>query len=169
MVQIKDGLLVPPSEPAKIDIPKQNLIFENGAKCFYVIAALSLVNTAISLSQVNFRFLVGLGITQFVDVLAVIASQEIPAVSLIIKIIAVILNTIFAGVIALFGWLALQKKSWAFVVGMILYSFDGVLSFLFQDWIGLGFHVLALIVVLKGLIALRTVKGAEAKRIQASI
>ena len=160
MVEIKDGLIVPPAEPVKFDIVKQTPIFENGAKWFYGIAALSLVNTAMSLSRGNIRFPVGLGITQVIDAFALIASEEAPAASLVFKIISVILNVIIAGIIALFGWLALKKKSWAFIVGMILFSVDSLWSLLFRDWISLGFHVLAIIFVCKGFIALRNIKRA---------
>ena len=163
MVEIKDGFIVPPSEPVKLDIAKQTLMFKNGAKGFYVIAGLSLLNTILSISQANIRFFVGLGITQVIDAITILASEDYPAASTIFKIISVILNTIFAGIIALFGWLALQKKAWAFIVGMILFSLDSILSLLFRDWISLGFHVLVLIYVFKGLIALKNIKKAENK------
>jgi len=160
MVKIKDGLIVPPPEPPKFDIVKQTAIFQGGAKWFYWIAALSLVNTAMSLTQANVRFPVGLGITQVIDALALIASQEAPAASMVINTISVILNSIFAGIIALFGWLSLQKKSWAFIVGMVVFTLDSVLSMLFKDWISLGFHVLALICICKGFIALQNINKA---------
>lgn len=163
MVEIKDGLIVPPPKPVKLDIPKQTLMFESGAKWFYWIAVLSLINTAMSISQSNLRFPVGLGITQVIDAFAVVASEEAPNASLIFKIITVILNAIFAGIFALFGWLALKKKFWAFIVGMVLFSLDSLWSLLFQDWISLGFHVLALICICKGCIALRNIKQAETR------
>ncbi len=164
MVEIKDGLIVPPPEPPKFDIAKQTLIFQNGAKWFYGIAALSLVNTAMSLTQTNIRFPVGLGITQFIDAFALIGSQEAPAISTIIKIMSVILNSVFAGLFALFGWLALKKKYWAFIVGLIIFSLDSVLSLLMQDWISLGFHVLAVICICKGFIALKNINKVAASK-----
>ena len=164
MVKIKDGLIVPSAEPPKFDIVKQTAIFQNGAKWFYGIAVLSLVNTAMSLTQANIRFPVGLGITQVIDAFALIASKEAPAVSMILKILSVILNSIFAGIFALFGWLALKKKFWAFIVGMIIFSLDSVLSLLFKDWISLGFHVLALICICKGFIALKNINKVAASQ-----
>ena len=157
MVKIKDGLIAPSAEPPKFDIVKQTAIFQSGAKWFYGIAVLSLVNTAMSLTQSNIRFPVGMGITQVIDAFALIGSQETPTVSMILKTLSVILNSIFAGIIALFGWLALKKKPWAFIIGMIIFSLDSVLSLLFKDWISLGFHVLALICICKGFIALKNI------------
>lgn len=162
MVKIKDGLIVPAAEPPKFDIVKQTVIFQNGAKWFYGIAVLSLVNTAMSLTQANIRFPVGLGITQVIDAFALIGSQEAPAVSMIFKTLSVILNSIFAGIIALFGWLALKKKSWAFIAGMIIFSLDSVLSLLLKDWMSLGFHVLALICICKGFVALKNINKVAA-------
>ncbi len=162
MVEIKDGLIVPPTEPPKFDIVKQTAIFQNGAKWFYGIAVLSLVNTAMSLTQASIRFPVGLGITQVIDAFALIGSQEAPAVSMILKTLSVILNSIFAGIIALFGWLALKKKTWAFIVGMIIFSLDSLWCLLFKDWICLGFHVLALICICKGFIALKNINNVAA-------
>ena len=78
-----------------------------------------------------------------------------------INIISVILNAIFTGIIALFGWLALKRKGWAFIVGMILFSLDSVLTLLFEDWISLGFHVFALICIFNGYNALRKIRQAE--------
>jgi len=161
MVELKDGLIVPSAEPPKFDIVKQTTIFQSGAKWFYGIAVLSLVNTAMSLTQSNIRFPVGLGITQVIDSFALIASQEAPAASMTLKILSVILNSVFAGIIALFGWLALKKKSWAFIVGMIIFSLDSVLSLLFKDWLSLGFHVLALICICKGFIALKNINKSK--------
>ena len=164
MVEIKNGLIVPTAEPPKFDIIKQTTIFQSGAKWFYGIAVLSLVNTAMSLTQSNIRFPVGLGITQVIDAFALIASEETPAVSMIFKIVSVIFSSIFAGIIALFGWLALKKKSWAFIVGMIIFSLDSALSLLFKDWISLGFHVLALICICKGFIALKNINKVAASQ-----
>jgi hypothetical protein len=161
MVTIKNGLIVPPHEPVKLDINKQTQVFEGGAKWFYWIAALSLVNTALTLFGGDMRFPVGLGITQVIDVFSMAASEDLPQISLIFKIISVFLNVIFTGIIALFGWLALKKKSWAFIVGMILFSLDSVLSLLFQDWLGLGFHVFALVCIFNGYSALRKLMQVE--------
>jgi hypothetical protein len=170
MVEIKNGLIVPPEELPKFDIVKETTAFQSGAKWFYAIAVLSLINTTLSLTKSNIRFPVGLGITQLIDALAYLASEDFPAASMIIKILSVILNSIFAGIIAFFGWLALKKKTWAFIVGMILFSLDSVLSLLFKDWISLGFHVLALVCICKGCIALRNIyKHTVAQSVRQSI
>ena len=166
MVKIKNGLIVPPQEPPKLDINKQTRVFEGGAKWFYGIAVLSLVNTVLCFSKSNVRFPVGLGITQVIDVIFMAASEEATMISQIFKIIAVFLNLIFTGIIALFGWLALRKKGWAFIVGMILFSLDSIFSLLFQDWIGLGFHVFALVCILNGYIALRKIMQVEKAALQ---
>src|SRR3989339_1599161 len=138
MVQIENDTVMSPKEPVEQEIEKQIQIFKNGAKWFYWIAGLSLVNTTLSLIGGDIRFPVGLGITQLIDVFATSAPEDVSqTVVLIVKIIAVVLNVAIAGIITLFGWLSLKRFGWAFVAGIILFSLDGVLSLLLADWIGL--------------------------------
>ena len=96
MQQTKDGLLVPPPEPPKPDLDKLKRTFENGAKWFYWIAGLSLINSGLNLARSNFTFVIGLSATQIVDGIAIGITQENPQIKIPIYAIAVILNLLFA-------------------------------------------------------------------------
>ncbi len=132
--------------------------FQNGAKWFYWIAGLSLVNTLLSLFGAGIVFVIGLGITQLADGIAAAAAQEYPNTSMIFHTIAILFNASIAGIYVLFGYFALKMQSWAFIVGMILFSLDSLLSVLIQDWIGFGFHIFALIFIFKGYTAMKNVR-----------
>ncbi len=104
-----------------------------GANWFYWIAGLSLVNTIAALSGTNWRFLLGLGVTQVVDAVA----KDIGSVG---KGAALVVNAFIAGVFILFGVFANKGMKWAFIVGMIFFGLDTLLEVLFSDWIGVAFH-----------------------------
>jgi len=156
----RDGLLASPNQSGGGAIQDHAKAFESGAKWFYWIAALSMVNSLIHLSQSDFTFVIGLGISQIVDGIALAITQEAPEASNTIQLIALALNGVFSGIFALFGWLALKRKGWAFVVGMAFYLLDGLLFLLIQDWLSLGFHVFALVCIGKGYIGLSKLNRA---------
>jgi hypothetical protein len=114
-----------------------------GANWFYWIAGLSLVNTIASLSGVNWRFLLGLGVTQIID--AVGARVSTPG-----KIAALVVEAFIAGFFVLLGSFAGKMKKWAFLVGMVLFGLDAGVELLIQDWIGLAFHGYALWCIYRG-------------------
>lgn len=93
---------------------------KSGASWFYWIAGLSLVNSIAAFSGSDWRFILGLGVTQLIDVLG--QSIEGPG-----KFIALVLDLVAAGVLVLFGVFASKGHLWAFVVGMVLFALDGVL------------------------------------------
>jgi hypothetical protein len=161
MSQIQDGLLVPPQEQPKLDIIKQEKTFLNGAKWFYWIAGLSLVNTVIHLARGEVTFVIGLGITQIVDGLVMFIKEEHQDISLVVNVIALIFNGFFTGIFAMFGWFACRRHSWAFIVGMVLYLLDGLIFIPVRDWFSLGFHVFAFICILAGYNALRKLNKAQ--------
>jgi hypothetical protein len=130
---------------------------KSGANWFFVIAALSVINSLILLMGGKWNFIVGLGITQ---VISAIGNQLGP----IWKTVAFILSLIAAGFFAFFGAFARKGHKWAFIAGMILYAFDGLLFVLVQDWLGIGFHLFALYCIYKGLQALNGLGRLEAEK-----
>jgi len=66
---------------------------------------------------------------------------------------------IFAG----FGYFARHRHTWAFLLGMTLYTFDGLIYLLVQDWFSLGFHVFALFCLFAGFNAARELNQSMAQ------
>jgi hypothetical protein len=65
--------------------------------------------------------------------------------------IGLILGVLAAGMFVLFGVFACKRQAWAFIVGLVLYGFDTLLTALAQHWLGLAFHVWVLVSLLVGL------------------
>jgi hypothetical protein len=114
-----------------------------GANWFYWIAGLSLVNTVAAMAGVNWRFILGLGVTQVVDAIGANLSGGGKAAALVV-------DAFIAGFFVLMGSFAGKLKTWAFVVGMVLFGLDAGVSLLIKDWIGLAFHGYALYCIYRG-------------------
>jgi len=123
---------VNPAPAARFD-PVMVRRFYRGARWFYWIAGLSVVNTVLLQSRTGFIFLFGLGIT-----------QAIPNP---------VVDVAIAGFFALLGVFALKGQSWSFILGIILYTGDALLMLLVQDWLGLAFHAYVLFWLVMGLTA----------------
>jgi len=115
--------------------------YKNAANTLYWIAGLSLVNSLVFNLGGGFKFVMGLGITQLVDVLAYLIVQEQPDAKSIFLVITLVIDTVLCGVIALFGYLTSKNKDWPLIAGVVLYIFDTFLIFSFKDWVGFGFHL----------------------------
>ena len=118
----------------------------SGGQWFYWIAGLSLINAAVAFAGQEWRFILGLGVTQIVQDLAKSGSNGTKA-----GLIGVAVIVIFA----ILGQRAVQGHGWAFLVGMTLYALDGAIFVLIQDWPGVGFHAFALLMILRGYVAAR--------------
>ncbi|HET9315193.1 MAG TPA: hypothetical protein VFQ51_06360 [Vicinamibacteria bacterium] len=121
-----------------------------GALWFFWVAALSIVNSAAALGGQQWRFVIGLGITQLADGLAARTGHGVPVV------VAVVV--VFVGVFALLGRFALRGQPWAFVVGAIVYAVDGLIFVAAGDWIGAAFHAFVVVMALRGLDAARRLR-----------
>lgn len=120
---------------------------KNGALWFYWVAALSLVNSVVALTGQEWRFIIGLGITQLADALA--ASTGHGGVTVALVDAAVI------GGFVLLGRFALRGGLWAFGVGAAFYALDGLIFLAARDWVGVAFHVFVLVMTVRGLAAAR--------------
>ncbi|MBC8096773.1 MAG: DUF4339 domain-containing protein [Akkermansiaceae bacterium] len=116
---------------------------KSGASWFYWIAGLSLVNSIAAFSGSDWRFIVGLGITQIFDALA----GEFGGAG---RVIVLLLDLLAAGTFILLGVFAHKRKTWAFIVGMILFGLDTVFFLIIQEWIGVAFHVFVLYCLFRG-------------------
>lgn len=133
-------------------------VLKSSANWFYWIAGLSMINTIVVLFGGNMSFVVGLGITQFIDQLAYLFSKDLGKT---ISIVAFFIDLIIAGIFVLFGYLANKKYRWSFIVGMVLYGLDGLIFILFKDFLSLAFHAYALYCIFKGLKAIKYLKLME--------
>jgi hypothetical protein len=132
---------------------------KSGANWFYWIAALSVINTVIILAGGNWSFIIGLGITQVADWIAVDAIQSGSNLQSIVIGLAVLVDLIAIAVCIVFGVFANRKRTWAFVIGMVLYGLDGLLFLAVRDYLSIGFHIFALWCIYRGLRALRDLKA----------
>lgn len=123
---------------------------KSGANWFFFIAGLSLINSVLLFTGSDLNFIIGLGITQIIDVIGYYIGS-------IGQIIAFIVDIFIAGVFVLFGLLSRKGYMWAFIIGMFLYASDGLLFLLVQDWLSIGFHVFALYYIYGGLKASRRI------------
>ncbi len=137
---------------------------KRGGNNFYWIAALSVINSILSMTGSGTYFVVGLAITLIADGITIGLSQSLPEAALIVKIVGLVVSVLIAGVFALFGFFASQGKRWAFLVGLILYGIDGLLMLAFADWIGVLFHAYFLWGLFGGLRALGELRQKSSQK-----
>ncbi len=131
---------------------------QSGARWFYWIAALSVINSIIVVSNGNWSFLAGLGITQIIDALAYDISGTVGNTAIVI---AMTLNATVAGAFVVFGLQAGKRQHWAFITGMVIYALDGLIFLWAESWFSVGFHVFALYCIFQGFRASRKISELE--------
>lgn len=127
----------------------------SGASWFYWIAGLSLVNSAVVIFGGNFHFVIGLGLTTVVDVLAKSAGN-------IGTVLDLVINGFIAGMFFLFGNFARKAQKWAFIAGMAVYTLDALLLLMVKDVLSVGFHAYALYAIYRGFAAIGQTQNADA-------
>jgi hypothetical protein len=125
----------------------------SGGQWFFWIAALSLVNAIVAFTGQEWRFIIGLGITELVNE---IAQQSGGA-----GVKAGLVGLLVIGIFVVLGHRAVHGACWAFVIGLILYGLDGAIFLLVQDWVGVGFHAFAIAMILRGYLAARQLTPAH--------
>jgi hypothetical protein len=111
---------------------------------FVIIAALSLVNSVLSMTGATIHFIFGLGFTQIIDALAHSAGGAGVALDLVI-------NGVIAAVFVLFWNFARKGEKWAWLAGMGLYVVDALILLAFKDILSVAFHGWALYRMYSGL------------------
>ena len=142
------------AQQAAIQVAQLKARIRVSADWFFWIAGLSIINSLIMEFGGQIRFILGLGITEFVD--AVIAKQASE-----VHVVGWIVNLVIAGVFALFGKFGRNGQKWAFLVGMVIYAADALLMATFQIWLGLAFHVYALYRIYQGLPAVNALESVQ--------
>jgi hypothetical protein len=147
------------SNPTQIDATQKSLFFANrirsGTNWFFWIGGLSIINTIAFFLGSTFTFVVGLGITQFVDGFMSALAKELNQGWGIIQIIGFVVNVVVAGLFVGCGFLGRKRLLWPVIVGMVLYGLDAIILLVFQDFIGAVFHVIALFGIGKSIKAIK--------------
>lgn len=138
----------PSSAPAAASDPELDARIRSGASWFYWVAGMSVINSILLLCNSGFGFAVGLGLTTITDV----AFATMPVVAMLISILS-------SAVIALFGWFAIKRHAWAFIVGLVALLIDTGLCVLIQSWISVAFHVWAIVSIFMAFRASRAARG----------
>jgi hypothetical protein len=131
-----------------------------GANYFYWIAALSVVNSLITIFGGGVRFVIGLGATLFIDLVAKQISDN-QGGSPIILGMGFLFSLIFDLIFVACAYFAGKGKRWAFITGLVFYALDAVLMLFFQEWIGFAFHLYFMWGAWQGLQALGRLKLLE--------
>lgn len=113
-----------------------------GARWFWWIAGLSLVNTILLYAGADMSFVVGLGITTLASIFFPMA-------------MALLAVAVTLGLYVYFGFEAQKGQPWAFYAGLAVYAFDALIFVYLQDWMSVAFHGLAMYFIIKGVMALR--------------
>lgn len=131
-----------PSSPQ--EIAAANPLVRSGARWFWWIAGLSVVNIAMFQSGSHTSFVMGLAITQIFD--AVFVGN---------KAIGFAIDAFTLGFFVYMGLLAQEGKLKGFYLGIGMYVIDALIYATFADWMPVAFHVLAIFFISKGAMALR--------------
>jgi hypothetical protein len=132
--------------------------FRSGANWFYWIAGLTIITSLIAFFGGGIRFLISLGLTQFIDGFALGLATQLGGA---VQVVGLILDLIVTGVFVLFGYLANKKMLWAYVAGMVIFLLDGLLSLAFADVIGVIAHAVVLFWLFRGYQAGRELVSLE--------
>lgn len=116
----------------------------SGARWFYWIAGLSIINAFTTSSGTGVVFVIGLAMTRFISAFASRMDSGGQGIGMVLVFLV-------AGLFALFGFFAGKRHTWSFVAGLILYAADGVLALLLQDWLLIAFHAFVLFWLFMGL------------------
>lgn len=154
-----------PSLAEQMEGAKARLLhqMQNSAKNFYWIAGLSFINSIITAFGGDFYLVLGMASTLFVDYFAVGMAEEAPEMRLIFTGIALVISFFLSGIMALFGYLAIKGKRWAFVLGMIFYGVDTLIMLAFQEWKGVLIHLFFLYALFTGVRALNQLRKLESQ------
>jgi hypothetical protein len=120
--------------------PVAQAIVKSGARWFYWIVGLSLVNSLLALGGAQIRFVFGLGITEIFD------AVRAPGA----KMLAFIASASVLAFFALCGYFGSKLHKWPFIMGGILYLLDAGICLMGQDYIAVAVHAWALFRIFQG-------------------
>jgi hypothetical protein len=144
---------------------KQKLACEakikSGFGWYYWIAAMSAINTALYLAGSTLNFVIGLGVTQILDVFMKDLVEKLGSGATFLQWIGYGVDLVIAGLFLLIGYLSNKRIRWIAIAGIVFYSLDGIILLLFRVYLAAGFHALAVLGILTGLRAMNDLKSLE--------
>jgi hypothetical protein len=132
---------------------------QNGGRWFYWIAALSTVNFVLFALGNSTGFALGTAIDWFLQ--GVVEELADPSLAWIAHVV----------VIAFFAFLGVRATAgaqWAFIVGGLVYTVDGLIFLLVGDWLGIAVHAFALFAIVSGTVAVRQLQHTPAATLASS-
>jgi hypothetical protein len=122
-----------------------------GSNWFILIAAFSILDSVVLLSNGNFHFVVGLGVTEISDLVAnEVAAQHLEWAATA-KGTALGLTFLAAAFFATVGFGSRRGLRWVFVLGLAFYAVDLVVLVFLREWLCIAFHGYALFRISGGL------------------
>lgn len=143
-----------PGAPLELERSEMEQRLKSGANWFYWIAGLSLVNSVVFAFGSPVLLLGGLGFTLVMDAFMQAFIEE--GGPTILSAVAVVFNLVFVAIFAFFGYYAGRRFKGAFLAGIILYSLDSLLVLFLGDYFMAGFHAFAMIFIVRGYLACRS-------------
>lgn len=132
--------------------------YKNGANWFYWIAGLSIVTSIIAFAGGGWGFIISLGTTQVIDAVAAELSAGLGGAP---RVVALVLDLLVTGAFVAFGVLAGKRFLWAYMIGLVAFLLDGLVSLLVQDWLGVVAHAVVLFIMFRGFQAGRELTSLE--------
>ena len=131
---------------------------KGAASWFFWIAALSIINSIIFMLNLDWNFVIGLGVTQLLDFIGRSISETTASG---MKYVSLIINILLSAVFVLIGLFANRGSRKAFMTGIILYILDAVIFVFAFDLLGVGFHIFAIYFMVRGFMACKKLNNSE--------
>ncbi|HMQ05355.1 MAG TPA: hypothetical protein PKD26_15670 [Pyrinomonadaceae bacterium] len=128
----------------------------SGANWFFWLAGLSVANSLLIYFFTVPNTPVAFGVTQWIDGTTGTMSAEgwRPPLTTVALAVNILIAAAFAG----FGYLARRGSDTAFLLGIVFYVIDALLSLFLKDFYGFAFHFLGFFFLFRGLLASRHVR-----------
>jgi hypothetical protein len=128
---------------------------------FYWIGGMSILNSIIAAASGGLSFVVGLGITQVIDVIMAGVAENLGSGGYIVQVFGWIIDLVIAGFFIALGALSKKRITWLIIVGMVFYALDAILLLIFEDFYSALFHGLGLWGLFTGLRQIAQLKKFE--------
>jgi hypothetical protein len=127
---------------------------------FWWVAGLSVVNSVATMLEAKYGMMLGLGITQILDVLVFYGLDGNAAdPGMTARVVHLVLVGLVVGFFVAIGHFARRGVVAAFVVGMLAYALDAMVFVVAADWIAVGFHAFVLFWLWGGLATQRAINA----------